>query len=117
MWLCEQCGQQHDTTACPEFQLRTPPPPPDTENHKPNVLYVRQEQGDKMASNEDLENIYTYHAPKGDQQRRYETLRHTGKVLAKCILDLTPVSREQSLALTKLEEAIMWANASIARNE
>ena len=25
--------------------------------------------------------------------------------------------REKSLAMTKLEEAVMWANASIARNE
>ena len=40
-----------------------------------------------------------------------------GKTMARCILDRTPKSREQSLALTKLEEAIMWANASIARNE
>lgn len=28
-----------------------------------------------------------------------------------------PVSRERSLAMTKLEEACFWANASIARNE
>lgn len=33
------------------------------------------------------------------------------------IAEFTPTSREQELALTKLEEAIMWANASIARNE
>lgn len=26
-------------------------------------------------------------------------------------------SREYSLAITKLEEAVMWANAAIARNE
>ena len=28
-----------------------------------------------------------------------------------------PESREKSLAFTKLEECIMWANAAIARNE
>jgi hypothetical protein len=29
----------------------------------------------------------------------------------------TPESREQSLALTNLEQAVMWANAAIARRE
>jgi len=29
----------------------------------------------------------------------------------------TPESREQSLAITALEEAVMWANAAIARRE
>jgi hypothetical protein len=33
------------------------------------------------------------------------------------ILDLTPESREQSLAITHLEQATMWANAAIARRE
>jgi len=28
-----------------------------------------------------------------------------------------PDSREKSVAITKLEESIMWANAAIARNE
>ena len=36
---------------------------------------------------------------------------------AHLIVTLTPKSREQSLALTKLEEAIMHANSAIARNE
>jgi hypothetical protein len=30
---------------------------------------------------------------------------------------LCPGSRELSLAITKLEEAVFWANAAIARNE
>ena len=64
-----------------------------------------------------LENNFTYHAPKGDQAERYEHLREVGKKLAQDIMSMTPESREQSLALTKLEEAIMWANAGIARNE
>ena len=70
-----------------------------------------------MAQNDELDNVYTYHAPKGDQQERYEMLRTMAKKMANTVLNLTPKSREQSLALTKLEESIMWANASIARNE
>ena len=64
-----------------------------------------------------VENNFTYHAPFGNQPERYEELRERGKFLARMMLNLCPPSRELSLALTKLEEAIMWANASISRNE
>ncbi len=64
-----------------------------------------------------IERNFTYHAPKGDQPKRYDTLRTGAKGLARIINNLCPNSREKSLAMTKLEEAIMWANASIARNE
>lgn len=64
-----------------------------------------------------LENNFTYHAPKNDQQQRYVELREQLKTTAYLIVSTTPPSREQSLALTALEEAMMWANASIARNE
>lgn len=66
---------------------------------------------------EQIENAFTYHAPKGDQSQRYEAIRARAKELAAFIYENTPVSREQSLALTQLETAIMWANAAIARNE
>lgn len=64
-----------------------------------------------------IENNFTYHAPFGDQTERYVTLRNEAKTLALLIAELTPASREQSLALTNLEQAIFWANAAIARNE
>ena len=64
-----------------------------------------------------LENDYTYHAPKEDQPARYQTIRDYGKALAMVIMQETPVSREQSVALTLLDECLMAANAAIARNE
>lgn len=64
-----------------------------------------------------LDNIYTYHAPKGNQTERYEQLRAKAKELAALIDELAPESREQSLAHTNLEQSVMWANAAIARNE
>jgi len=64
-----------------------------------------------------IENIFTYHAPKDDQAERYESMREKAKELAFLIQGSTPKSREQSLALTKLEESIFFANAAIARNE
>ena len=65
----------------------------------------------------DLENRFTYHAPKEGQPKKYETLRNLGKDLAMLINMECPDSREKSLAITKLEEVIFWCNASIARNE
>jgi hypothetical protein len=64
-----------------------------------------------------LENNFTYHAPKPGQPDRYEAIRAGAKDLAYLIKSTTPVSREQSVALTQLETAIFWANAAIARNE
>lgn len=60
---------------------------------------------------------FTYHPPKDDQPDRYNQLRHLGHHLATRINDLCPDSREKSLAMTHLEQAVMWANAAIARNE
>ena len=64
-----------------------------------------------------FENTYTYHAPKGDQAARYEKLRAKARELAELIEACCPDSREKSLAHTKVDEAAMWANAAIARNE
>jgi hypothetical protein len=57
-----------------------------------------------------------YHAPTGFQPEHYEAIRSKAKEFAYCINDLVPDSREKSLAMTKLEESVMWANAGIARN-
>jgi hypothetical protein len=64
-----------------------------------------------------LENDFTYHPPKGDQVERYGAIRTAAGELARLIAEKTPESREQSVALTKLDEVVFWANASIARNE
>lgn len=65
----------------------------------------------------DIENNFTYHTPKGNQPLRYTEIREKGKEFANLIMADCPDSRERSLAFTKLEEAVMWANAAIARNE
>jgi hypothetical protein len=64
-----------------------------------------------------VDNIFTYHAPKGTQSDRYVAIRDKAKELAQLILDSTPESREQSVALTNVQQAVMWANAAIAINE
>jgi len=64
-----------------------------------------------------IEKTFTYHSPKEDQPERYVMLRDKAKDLAYDIVKNTPPSREQSLAITHLEESIFYANAAIARNE
>ena len=64
-----------------------------------------------------IDNNFTYHSPITDQPERYVHLRNLAKTLAIEICSQTPFSREQSLAITNLEQAIFWANAAIARNE
>ena len=66
---------------------------------------------------EGIEKRFTYHSPKGDQPAKYEKLRNMVKGLALEFDESAPDSREKSLAITKLEEAVMWVNAAIARNE
>lgn len=65
---------------------------------------------------EKIENNFRYHPPKTNQPERYEAIRDHAKIFALLVDELCPDSREKSLAFTKLEEAVMWANASIARN-
>jgi hypothetical protein len=65
----------------------------------------------------DIANRFTYHAPKPGQPEKYSELRGEALAMAQTINALCPDSREKSLALTKLEETVMWANAAIARNE
>ena len=64
-----------------------------------------------------IENNFKYHAPLPGQPEKYELIRGKAKELAYLIEEICPESRERSLAMTKLEETVMWANASIARNE
>ena len=66
---------------------------------------------------EDLENRFSYHAPKGGQPERYQRIRDAAHGVATLINDQAPESREKSLAITHLEDAVMWANAAIARHE
>jgi len=65
---------------------------------------------------EDLERRFTYHSPKEGQPEMYQKIRSEAHSMALLIHESCPSSREKSLAITNLEEAVMWANAAIARN-
>ena len=68
-------------------------------------------------SPQQMENRYSYHAPKGDQAERYQKIRDKILQTANLIVTYTPCSPEQARALNALDEAMMLANAAIARNE
>ena len=65
---------------------------------------------------EDIDNRFTYHAPKPGQPEIYQDIRTLAKELALEIDEVVPEGREKSLAITKLEEVVMWADAGIARH-
>ena len=63
----------------------------------------------------DLDHRFRYHAPDPDRARRHETVRARCRELAAFIDELVPDGREKSLAITHLEDTMMWVNAAIAR--
>ncbi|WP_430735835.1 DUF7681 family protein [Gracilibacillus dipsosauri] len=64
-----------------------------------------------------IENNFSYHAPTEEQVKKYNEIREKAKELAYLLENHCPNSREKSLAMTNLEQSVMWANASVARNE
>ena len=65
----------------------------------------------------ELDNRYSYHPPVGNQAKRYELIRATARDFAEFLQRTCPGSRELSIAMTKLDELVFFANASIARTE
>ncbi len=65
----------------------------------------------------DIDNLFSYHPPKGDQTQRYERLRAAAKAFAEEIIRSTPSGADQTAAIRKVREAVMTANAAIACGE
>lgn len=63
-----------------------------------------------------IDHNFKYHAPTPEKIEKHEEVRAKCKELALYIEATVPTSRECSLAITKLEEVMMWANAGIARS-
>lgn len=68
-----------------------------------------------MADRQELEHRFTYHAPDDEKIRLHHGVREFGLQFSLYLEEIMPSGRELSLAQTKIEEAVMWANAGIAR--
>ncbi len=64
---------------------------------------------------EQIENNFIHYTPTPEKLEGFQAIRTYAKDLAETINELCPDSREKSLAITNLEEAMFWANAAIAR--
>lgn len=70
-----------------------------------------------MTSPEDIENRFAFHPVTTEEKRDAHTsVRQQCKALADFLNEKLPEGREKSLALTHLEEVMMWGNAALARN-
>lgn len=65
---------------------------------------------------DNLVNRFTYHAPDDTRVQKHEQIRSECLDMADLLNELLPEGREKSLAITHLEEVMMWSNAAIARN-
>jgi hypothetical protein len=64
----------------------------------------------------EIDSRFTYHPPTDEKQTIYTEIRSKAKALAEYIATNAPTGRETSLSLTNLEQAVMWANAGVARS-
>lgn len=62
-----------------------------------------------------ITDIFSYHAPSGPQVAQcHEVVRGILKTSALSLMRLVPDCPERQVAIDKLREAMMWANAGIA---
>ncbi len=67
---------------------------------------------------DDIQKRFDYVASNKERVIKHELLRKQFKELALVVHDICPEnSREKEFAITKLEEALFWANASVARHQ
>lgn len=59
---------------------------------------------------------FAYHKPNRADSELIGESRDQLRRMAMYVAEITPAGREQSLAITALEEAMFWTSAAIARN-
>ncbi len=61
-----------------------------------------------------IENMFTYHAPSGDQAERYAKINEAAKALAVAIYENCPPCADTTHAVRQVRDAKLWANSAIA---
>lgn len=65
----------------------------------------------------DIEHRFAFHPATTEEKRDdHASVRQVCRRAADHINEVCPEGREKSLAITKLEEAMMWGNAALARD-
>ena len=62
---------------------------------------------------DEINHLFTYHAPTPDQVARMTRLREHARELAHALVELCPNSADRAAAMRKLREVVMTANAAI----
>lgn len=79
---------------------------------------IGNEKAQEFVSKSDgLADNFRYHKPGEIVEKKHEEVRHSCYQLAQTLHRILPPSREAALVQTKIEEAMFWANAAIARNQ
>ncbi len=63
---------------------------------------------------ENVNEIFSYHAPDDAQIEKYAAIRHEARIFARLLLAEVPECADRSTVLRKLRECVMDANAAIA---
>lgn len=66
-----------------------------------------------ITSKEDIEDVFSYHAPTTEQLEALQAVRIKAKEFAEVLLHYAPHSADRSVAFRYLRECVMTANASI----
>jgi hypothetical protein len=80
---------------------------------------IHFQEGNDVAVQAELDewaNRMGYHKANETTLPRHRELRQDYLHLAEMVLRKVPASRERALALTALQESLMWANAGVAIN-
>lgn len=78
------------------------------------LAHGNREEG-LMIDYAELDNRFVHHPPDEDRATLHQGIRDAGREAALRVLQLVPEGRERAIAITKIEEFVMWANAGIAR--
>jgi hypothetical protein len=64
-----------------------------------------------------IDKPYAYHRPSSEALRKITELRKAFSHIDRLIKESTPFGRQQSIAITKNEEAAMWAIKAVVFND
>lgn len=65
-------------------------------------------------TDEQLDDLFTYHAPTPEQLPKYAAINAAAKAFARVVLDNTSPCADQSAALRQIRESRMTANMAVA---